>query len=274
MLPNVGHFTNLVVEGLDNPSSSDKTTPPSTQSVPPPLLWQWAFGTGSLAGPVDGKSSTYVAGSSAPLSAGTQGGYGIQWWMYVKDWNYGYGKEKPVLSRSDTTDPSVMNPNVTLHPTDNALRVSVSIFPTDPNSSGKSEPAPASHPDSTDDVFTCEVPNIPLQKWFSVSLTVFDRNMDIYIDGKLVKSCFLSGVPKPAVGDIQISKDGGFSGLLCNVSTYPKMLTPTDAATFFAASTSCRSMTESSTPLTDTTGYSVKFGVYDTVGKEIQQYTF
>lgn len=273
MLPNVGQFTNLVVEGLENKADADNT-PPKTNTPPPPLLWQWAFGTGSLAGPVDGTSSTYVSGSSAPLSAGDQGGYGIQWWMYVKDWNYGYGKEKPVLSRSDTTNASIMNPNVTLHPTDNALRVSVSIFPTDPTSSGKSEPAPASHPDAADDVFTCEVPNIPLQKWFSVSLTVFDRNMDIYIDGKLVKSCFLSGVPKPAVGDIQISKDGGFSGLLCNVTTYAKMLTPKDAATFFAASTSCRSMTEKNTPITDTTGYSVKFGVYDIGGKEIQQYTF
>jgi hypothetical protein len=270
MLPNVGQFTNLK-EGMDNP---DATTAAPTKNVPPPLLWQWAFGTGSLSGPHDATTPTYVAGSSAPLSAGNQGGYGIQWWMYVKDWNYGYGQEKMVLSRPDTTDASIMNPKVTLHPTDNVLRVSVSVFPSGDAGTSVTEPAPANAAGSTDDVFVCEVPNIPLQKWFSVSLTVFERNVDIYIDGKLVKSCFLSGVPKPAVGDIQIAGNGGFSGLVCDLSTYPKMLTPTDAATFYAGSTSCRSATDANTPLTSTTGYSVKFGVYDTVGKQIQQYTF
>ena len=48
----------------------------------------------------------------------------------------------------------------------------------------KSTPAPAGHSDFTDDVFTCEVPNIPLQTWFSVSATVFGRNLDVYIDRK------------------------------------------------------------------------------------------
>ena len=220
----------------------------------------------------DATSSATIKGSAAPLSSESQGGYGLQWWMYVKDWNYGYGKHKSIIKRPDPTNQSVLNPHVRLHPTDNTMQISVSIFPTTENA-GKATPAPAGHSGSTDDVFVCEVPNIPLQTWFSVSMTVFGRNLDIYIDGKLVKSCFLSGVPKPATGDLQLTPDGGFSGRICNMYHYPRMLTPEDALSFWSAGTSCRSKTETGTT-SSATGYSVKFGVYDTLGKEIQEYTF
>ena len=221
----------------------------------------------------DATTSAIVSGSQAPLSSTDQGGYGMQWWMYVKDWNYGYGKKKAVVTRPDTTNSAVTNPSINLHPTDNSLQVSVSIFPSTEGGASKSTPAPAGHSGSTDDVFVCEVPNIPLQTWFSVSVTVFGRNLDIYIDGKLVKSCFLPGVPKPAIGDIQLTPNGGFSGRICNFYHYPRMLTPSDALTFYSAGTSCKTKTESGIT-GKATGYSVKFGVYDSLGKNVQEYTF
>jgi hypothetical protein len=149
-----------------------------------------------------------------------------------------------------------------------------SVFPTD-STGAVAEPAPANDAGSADDVFICEVPNIPLQSWFSVSLTVFERNLDVYLNGMLVKSCFLSGVPKPAVGDIQITPGGGFSGQVCGVKTTDRMLNPSDALAFYATDTNCRTKTDVvKTPMVDTTGYSVKFGMYDAVGREVRQYTF
>ena len=265
-----------------------QSAPPSQQSTgpndkgmeapPPPFfskIYNSVFGnsSGDLAPSFhDATTSTSVPGNRAPLSAERDGGYGMQWWMYVKDWNYGYGKPKSVVKRSDSTNSSVMNPHISLHPTDNSLQVSVSVYPATEGGAGKAQPAPAGHSGSSDDVFTCEVPNIPLQTWFSVSVTVFGRNMDIYIDGKLVKSCFLSGVPKPAVGDIQLTPDGGFSGRMCNFYHYPKMLTPADALSFWSAGTSCKNQT--TTGKSSATGYSVKFGVYDAIGKQVQEYAF
>jgi hypothetical protein len=269
------------VDGAAFPTLPDSGSPPavsSTAPVKPALLssvWN-PFGSGSsdmISGLHDATTTSSVSAASAPLSSSNRGNYGVQWWMFVKDWNYGYGKEKSVLHRPDASNSAVANPSVSLHPTDNTLRVSVSIFPSTEGGSGKSEPAPAGHSGSTDDVFVCDVPNIPLQAWFSVSLTVFERNLDVYIDGKLVKSCFLPGVPKPAVGDIHIAKDGGFSGYMCTLYHYPRMLTPDDAIAFYSAGTSCSSQTGPSTAAS-ATGYSVKFGVYDTVGKEVQEYTF
>ena len=240
---------------------------------PPPLLWEWWYGSGAMAGAVDGTGTTVVPAAYAPLSAVNQGAYGMQWWMYIKDWNYGYGKEKPILVRPDATNSAVMNPRIVLHPTDNSLRISVSIFPSDENGS-VAEPAAAGHAGSTDDVFICEVPNIPLQSWFSVSLTVFERNLDVYLNGMLVKSCFMSGVPKPAVGDIQVTPEGGFSGMVCGLVTSNKMLNPSDALAFYSSDTSCRSISDKPTAAVNTTGYSVKFGVYDTVGRQVREYTF
>jgi hypothetical protein len=272
-LPDSGSST---TDGGAQPTSGPlkSSSPPSQAS---PTVFGKLFGGGSsgnLLGSIhDSTTVSVVKGSDAPLSAEGDGAYGMQWWMYIKDWNYGYGKDKSIVIRPDPTNPKVMNPHVSLHPTDNSLKVSVSVFPATEGGAATSQPAPAGHSGSTDDVFICEVPNIPLQTWFSVSITVFGRNLDIYIDGKLVKSCFLSGVPKPATGDIQLTPRGGFSGNMCNFVHYPKMLTPADANSFWTAGTSCQSATEP-TVATKATGYSVKFGVYDSLGKQVQQYTF
>jgi len=261
---------------LYNQAASQIATPAIAkgQQPPPPYLWSFVFGEGMLPGPHDTTTNTFVSATSAPLSAVSTGSYGMQWWMYVKDWNYGYGKEKAVVVRSDPMVSMIQNPKVVLHPTDNTLKIYISVFPAD-NSSATNEPSAYGDSSSNGDVFICEVPNIPLQSWFSVSLTVFDRNLDVYIDGKLVKSCFISGVPKPATGNIQISPNGGYSGLLCNFKYSDSSLSPTDALNFFAKDTACRAETANVTSLAaDTTGYAVKFGVYDTLGKTIKEYTF
>ena len=265
------------------------TTPPATASTTQKVAFNPIFsnlyntltgsaGSGDLLPQLqDATKQSLIPGTSAPLSSDTQGAFSMQFWMFVKDWNYGFGKEKVVLTRADPTNQNVLNPKVSLHPTDNTMRVSVSIFPDSEGSAGKTEPAPAASGGSaTDDVFVCEVPNIPLQSWFSVGVSVFGRNLDVYIDGKLVKSCFLPGVPKPATGDITLSPSGGFSGYLCNFNYYARMLTPGDSANFHGAGTPCQNKvpTNGTGGGTAGTGYAVKFGVYDMQGKEVQEYTF
>jgi hypothetical protein len=220
----------------------------------------------------DATTTAIIQGNRAPLSAQQQGSYGMQWWMFVKDWNYGFGKDKAVLRRTDPTSTGIINPSVSLHPTDNSLRISISVFPSSDGGTG-SEPLPAGST-GTDEIFVCDVPNIPLQSWFSLSMSVFGRNLDVYIDGKLVKSCLLPGVPKPTTSDIQLSPDGGFSGYLCNFYHYSRMLTPGDAMSFYSAGTSCKNSTPGTGSPSTASGYSVKFGVYDALGKQVQEYAF
>ena len=246
--------------------------------IPPPLFWSWWYGGGTMRGPTDGTLGSTIPAQYSTLTPTKTSTYGLQWWMYIKDWNYGYGREKPVLIRTDTSDPKIMNPSVTLHPTDNVLRFKISVFPNGDSAVSVATPAPANDPGSAQDVFVCEVPNIPLQSWFSVSMTIFERNLDVYIDGMLVKSCFMHGVPRPVAGDVKISPDGGFSGVVCDVNTTNTMLNPSDVMSFYEYGTQCRSTVDTgstaSTILKDATGYLVKFGVYDAGGKQIKEYTF
>jgi hypothetical protein len=262
-------------------SSGPKAPPPSGVSSGTPLISRIlnsVSGNGTSTGDLvprlhDATTAGTIQANQVPLSNQTQGAYSMQWWMFIKDWNYGYGKQKGVVKRTDATNPNVTNPMVTLHPTDNTLQVTVSLFGSD-GSTGSTTPAPATGSGaSTDDVYTCQVENIPLQTWFSVGVSVFGRNLDVYIDGKLVKSCLLPGVPKPAAGDITLASGGGFSGYICNFYHYARMLTPGDAMTFFSSGTSCKNAT-GTTGGGSATGYSVKFGVYDTLGKQVQEYSF
>jgi hypothetical protein len=260
------------------PVSQQRATAPVKAPLFGGFFNMFGSGSGNLMSSLhDATTTTTVPAASAPLSSENQGNYGAQWWMFVKDWNYGYGKEKSVIYRPDAANSSIANPNVSLHPTDNTLRVAVSIFPSSEGGSGKTTPAPAGHSGSSDDVFVCDVPNIPLQAWFSVSITVFERNLDVYLNGMLVKSCFLSGVPKPAVGDIQITPNGGFSGQVCGLQTSSKVINPSDALAFYGASNSCVTTNPGAPNVSstvDTTGYSVKFGLFDAVGKQLREYTF
>lgn len=219
--------------------------------------------------PKEARTEAVIPSASAPLSAGQDGAYGMQFWMFVQDWNYKFGAEKHIVSRSDPTNPAIMNPSISLHPTDNSLKISVSVYGN--GSSSKTEPAPYGHSGATDDVFICEVPDIPLQTWLAVSVTLFSRNLDVYINGKLVKSCVLTGVPKSVGGNIDLNSGGGFSGYLCSFYHYPRMLTPTDAQAFYSQGTSCTAATDTSTA-TKVTGYGFKFGVYDAAGKQVSQY--
>jgi hypothetical protein len=211
------------------------------------------------------KDAKEVSTVSVPDN-GPEGVYGYQFWMYVTDWNYKYGEEKNVMFRSDATNTAIKNPMVTLHPTDNTMKISVSIFPSSSDSS-KTEPAPAGHSGSTDDVYICEIPNIPLQTWLAVGITVSTRNLDVYLNGKLVKSCFLSGVPKPVSGSVTLNTDGGFSGWMCGFYHYDKLLVPSDTQSFYGSGVPCNVPGTSS-------NYKVTFGIHDTKGQVVSKYMF
>ena len=236
-----------------------------------------AVTTDQTPAPVDGKTGTTISASSVPLTQGSD--FGIQYWMFIQDWDYKFGQEKAVLIRTDPTNAAVTNPKITLHPTDNSLNVSVSVFGGSSTATASSNPAPANATNASGDVFTCTVENVPLQSWLSVSVTVFQRNLDVYINGKLVKSAVLPGVPRPAVGDIQVAPNGGFSGSICNVHSYPNMIGPVDAQAFFAAGTNCASSRPQSESNPSTTmmkifGYTFQFNVLDGTGKKVRGTTF
>lgn len=222
-----------------------------------------------LSTPLDNSKPTTVpnpSGSNVPIA-----NWGTQFWIYVQDWGVNYGKPKNVFKRTISTGPTATPnqqtylPNVYLHPTENTLIVEVSMLPSE------SGPAPANNTGgSTTDVFKCEVQNIPLQAWTAVSISCANRNLDIYLNGQLVKSCLITSMPYslPADGgQIGFQQDGGFSGKVVDFYTSERGLTPADAMSFYNAGTSA------STPVGSAKGsYEVKFGILDPSGKEIRKF--
>jgi hypothetical protein len=67
-----------------------------------------------------------------------------------------------------------------------------------------------------------EVPNIPVHKWIHVIIRVENRNVDVYINGMIVARRVLQDVPKQNYGNVYVTQNGGFSGMLSNLQYFNK----------------------------------------------------
>jgi hypothetical protein len=64
------------------------------------------------------------------------------------------------------------------------------------------------------------VDNIPLNKWVNVIIRCENNTLDVYINGTIIKSHHLHGVPKQNYGDVYVAPNGGFSGYISNLWYY------------------------------------------------------
>jgi len=64
------------------------------------------------------------------------------------------------------------------------------------------------------------VNDIPINKWVNVIIRCENNTLDIYINGSIIKSHQLHGVPKQNYGDIFVAPNGGFSGYISNLWYY------------------------------------------------------
>ena len=170
-------------------------------------------------------STLATNGSSVPSS-----NFAYSVWFYVNDWNYRYGEPKVIfgrmgaLSNSGASSIEGVNgldpcPAVILGAIENNIQISLGCFP------GANEQPTT--PGGNTIVHTCGVSNIPIQKWVNLVLSVYGRTMDIYIDGKLVRTCLLPGVASVNNNsDIHITPAGGFDGWTSKLQYYPNSLNP------------------------------------------------
>jgi hypothetical protein len=92
--------------------------------------------------------------------------------------------------------------------------------------------APLGSAQSSDNSMThqCVMKNFPLQKWVNLLISVYGRTLDIYIDGKLVRTCILPGVAKVnASSNIVVTPNGGFSGWTSNFQYWDHATNPQEA---------------------------------------------
>jgi hypothetical protein len=90
-------------------------------------------------------------------------------------------------------------------------------------------------PGGTTVIKTCSVSNVPIQRWVNLIVSVYGRTMDIYIDGKLVRTCLLPGVANiNNSADVFVTPGGGFDGWTTKFQYYPSPLNPQDAWNIYA----------------------------------------
>jgi hypothetical protein len=85
-------------------------------------------------------------------------------------------------------------------------------------------------------VSTCTLENVPLQAWANVIMTLNNRSLDLYLDGKLVRTCVLPGVPIQASGEPLVvcgngpnGGAGGFEGYISNFQYFSRAVNPREA---------------------------------------------
>jgi hypothetical protein len=172
-------------------------------------------------------SSLASNGSSIPS---TNFAYSV--WFYVNDWNYRYGEKKVIFgrmgSKSGKNTGSIDSlsgldpcPSVVLDAIENNVSVSLGCYP-----GANQKPIKGGNTI----VHTCSVANVPIQKWVNLILSVYGRTMDLYIDGKLVRTCLLPGVASVNNNaDIYVTPAGGFNGWTSKLQYYPNPLNPQQA---------------------------------------------
>ena len=79
----------------------------------------------------------------------------------------------------------------------------------------------------------CDIENVPLNRWFHLAITVKDDTVEVYIDGKLSKSCVYENLPLISKGDLWITNKGGFDGRLTQFKVIPYHLTHSEIRTIY-----------------------------------------
>jgi hypothetical protein len=180
----------------------------------------------------DGKTSSTISASTLATNGSDvpSSNFAYSIWFYVNDWNYKYGDPKVIFGRMGAksgsgggsidgvngVDPC---PAVVLGAIENNVAVSLGCYP-----GVDQEPTT---PGGNTIVHTCSVANVPIQKWVNLVISVYGRTMDLYIDGKLVRTCLLPGVASVNNNaNIYVTPAGGFDGWTSNLQYYPNSLNP------------------------------------------------
>ena len=143
-----------------------------------------------MAGITSGKQATIIDASKIDLGSSSTGGvvnFSYSMWFNINDWNDGYGNKKPLFQKEST---------ISTYFAANQNDLIIDVL-----HSGESP------------ITTCTIKNVPIQKWVHLLISVYGKSLDTYINGKLVNTCILSGVPLVnKTGAINITPNGGFNG--------------------------------------------------------------
>ena len=159
-----------------------------------------------------------IVASTIPVNNNSSN-YTYSTWFYLDDWNYRYGESKILLARNDADNNP--GPSIVLGAMKNDITISVTCYSTSDESTQASDNSV---------IHNCNISNFPIQKWVNLIVSLYGRTLDVYLDGKLVRTCVLPGVAKVNKNaDIFITPKGGFSGMTSNIKYWSDATNPQEA---------------------------------------------
>jgi hypothetical protein len=196
-------------------------------------------------------------------------------WLFVDDWNYLFGEQKTVLDRSNSptvllgdkpntllvkmnyynsgksaADARANRPQPSQAQKDQCLKDQAACaagydcacgkcvdgFPVSDTSSASDIASANARAAANSSVNTCLIENIPIQKWFNVIVSLYGLTLDVYLDGKLVRTCVMPGVPQVNnAADINVTNNGGFSGWTTKFQFWSDASNPQQAYNIYKA---------------------------------------
>jgi len=203
-----------------------------------------------LEGDADARKPVLLTGKMPEIHTG--GDFTLSLWLYVDDFNYMSANYKHLFSIEPETpsDTSKLPLVAVLTPITNGLMVRAAVS----KSSGAPAPGSAASPPSSaaPDITVaanlkalisqqtsmnmfdggidppCDIKEVPLQRWVNVTIVSSGRVLDVYMDGKLSRSCVLDGVVYVPRGKLRLNvcSAGGFGGRVSTIQMWGYQLTP------------------------------------------------
>lgn len=75
-----------------------------------------------------------------------------------------------------------------------------------------------------DSLNPCDIVDIPLQRWVHIGIVLWNRSLDVYLNGKLARSCALKGIPNINDGNLYVTQNGGYKGDMATLRYFSRSL--------------------------------------------------
>lgn len=178
------------------------------------------------------KTTVYTDANVPGIYSG--GEFSVSTWIYINNWSINNTMNKIFLTLSGGAKGTGRGANdgfktLVMYLGTKMNKLGVRVSYEDPSSAAstttvlsqdqinniKNSVSPYS--DSSSDFKKCDIEQVNLQKWVNITAAMSGRTLDIYIDGKLSRSCVLDGMYKVDNGDnptVELGGPNGFGGYI------------------------------------------------------------
>ena len=193
--------------------------------------------------------TTINATSLTQNTTGNANNFAYSIWFYVQDWNYRYGERKVIFGRMNNKSTSETNssvpgingfdpsPLVFLEKMENNIVIALGCYPSAEQIANNYQDGTMNSATSVrSQLHLCQVANVPIQRWVNLLVSVYGRTLDVYMDGKLVKTCLLPGIAMVNQNsNVYLTPGGGFNGYTSKLQYFPHPINPQQAWNIYSA---------------------------------------